>query len=98
MSSYTGTDNLEIMSVAVNYNNYLTTLILSGIRPGAKVLDIGAGIGTFAKRVRDNGYDVLCFEPDPVQSEIIKSNGLPVATSLDDIGRRPCWCRRFRRK
>lgn len=85
MSSYTGTDNLEIMSVAVNYNNYLMNLILADIRPGIKVLDIGAGIGTFAKRVRDNGYDVRCFEPDPVQSEIIKSNGLSVATCMEEI-------------
>ena len=85
MSSYTGTDNLEIMADAVNYNNYLMSLILARISPGVKVLDIGAGIGTFAKRLHDEGYDVHCFEPDLIQSEIIKSNGLPVARSMEEI-------------
>ena len=85
MSNYTGTDNLEIMADAVKYNNYLTNLILSNIHHGDKILDIGAGIGTFSKRVHDKGHNIHCFEPDSVQAEIIKSNGLPVATSMSEI-------------
>lgn len=85
MNAYTGSDNLEVMAAAVNYNNFLLTLILDHVRPGIKVLDIGAGIGTFAMRLNSAGYDVLCFEPDSKQSEIIKSNGLPVMRSLDEI-------------
>ena len=85
MNSYTGADNLEIMAVAVNYNNFLVALIANNMRPGIKVLDIGAGIGTFAKRLRDVGYDVLCFEPDQKQSEFIRSNGLRVTRSIEEI-------------
>lgn len=85
MNAYTGSDNLEVMAAAVNYNNFLLALILDHMRPRIKVLDIGAGIGTFAKRINSEGYDVLCFEPDPKQSEIIKLKGLPVVRSLDEI-------------
>lgn len=85
MSSYNGTDNLEIMSCAVNYNNYLMGLILAHLRPEVKVLDIGAGIGTFAKRIHDEGYDIHCFEPDLEQSEVIKANGLPVSRFADEV-------------
>ncbi len=85
MNNYTGTDNLEIMVAAVNYNKFLMNLILDHMHPAIKVLDIGAGIGTFAKKVHDEGYDVLCFEPDTNQSKYIKSNGLAVSKSIEEI-------------
>ena len=85
MNSYQGSDNLEIMTTAVNYNNFLVTLIVNHLRPGMKVLDIGAGIGTFARRLKDVGYDVLCFEPDPKQSAFIGASGLPVARLIEEI-------------
>jgi SAM-dependent methyltransferase len=87
MSTYTGYENLEAMAIAVNYNNYLFSLILTCMKTERelKVLDIGAGIGTFAKKVRDKGYDVLCYEPDPGQSEIMKAKGLRVTRCLDDV-------------
>ena len=85
MNGYTGTDNLEIMAAAIKYNNFLMALILDQMRPGAKVLDIGAGIGTFAKKLHDKGCDVHCYEPDLMQSEIIKSNGISVAIDMDEI-------------
>jgi 2-polyprenyl-3-methyl-5-hydroxy-6-metoxy-1,4-benzoquinol methylase len=85
MNTYTGSDNLEIMAAAVNYNNFLMTLLSDYIQPKFRILDIGAGIGTFAKKLRDEGYNVLCFEPDEIQAELIKSNGLPVASSIKEI-------------
>jgi SAM-dependent methyltransferase len=85
MNDYTGTDNLEIMAAAIKYNNYLTNLILTNARSGDKILDIGAGIGTFAKRLHDKGHNISCFEPDQLQSEVIESNGLLVARSMDEI-------------
>jgi SAM-dependent methyltransferase len=50
-----------------------------------KVLDIGTGIGTFAKPLCDEGYDVVCFEPDPNQAVHLRLNGLRVKGSLTDI-------------
>jgi 2-polyprenyl-3-methyl-5-hydroxy-6-metoxy-1,4-benzoquinol methylase len=85
MNGYTGTENLEIMAAAIKYNNFLMALILNQLHPGIKILDIGAGIGTFANRLNKEGYDVLCFEPDPKQSEFIKANRIPVATSIEEI-------------
>ncbi len=85
MSNYTGTDNLEIMAAAINYNNFLVSLILDQLDPGVIVLDIGAGIGTFANRIYKEGYDVICFEPDSKQSEFIKTKQIPVVTSVEAI-------------
>jgi len=43
MSEYTGTENLEIMTEAVNYNRFLLSLIRSNARRGDRIADIGAG-------------------------------------------------------
>lgn len=85
MSSYSGTDNLDVMTEAVNYNAFLLSLIRIRLRPGQKVLDIGAGIGTFAKALHAEGYDVLCFEPDPLQAERLVAEGLPTVTDMADL-------------
>lgn len=85
MDGYTGTDNLKVMAEAINYNGFLLSLIRNQLRQDLRVLDIGAGIGTFAKALRDDGHDVLCFEPDPKQAEYIQSTGIPVARALEDI-------------
>jgi len=44
-SGYTGIDNLEVMTEARNYNSWLVQLILEHARPGAEVVDFGAGSG-----------------------------------------------------
>lgn len=85
MSEYTGTDNLEVMAEAVNYNRFLLSLICGQLRQGLRVLDIGAGIGTFAKALHDEGHDVLCFEPDARQADHLRSLGLPVIKALEDL-------------
>jgi SAM-dependent methyltransferase len=83
MSKYTGTENLEIMAEAVNYNRYLLSLIRANARPGDRIADIGAGIGTFARALAADGLDVTCVEPDPRQSRVIADAGLPVVAAVD---------------
>jgi SAM-dependent methyltransferase len=83
MSEYTGTENLEIMAEAVNYNRYLLSLIRANARPGDRIADIGAGIGTFARALAADGLDVTCVEPDPRQSRVIADAGLPVVAAVD---------------
>ena len=60
MSSY----NLEVMEEAERYNRFLLDLVLPLAR-GKRVLDFGAGSGTFARHLIAVGVDVTCVEPDP---------------------------------
>jgi len=80
---YSGTDNLEIMAEAVNYNRFLISLVMAGAIPGDRILDIGAGIGTFAKIISAGGFSVCCMEPDATQAATITKAGLEVETSVD---------------
>ena len=85
MSEYGGTDNLEVMAEAVNYNRFLLDMVRSQLSSGDRALDIGAGIGTFAQALSEDGRDVTCFEPDASQRAHIESLGLPAIHNLDDV-------------
>jgi SAM-dependent methyltransferase len=73
---YTGTDNLEVMREAVNYNRALLDLVKAHVRASDRLLDFGAGTGTFAIALAAEGYDVECVEPDPAQRAAIEAAGL----------------------
>lgn len=85
MNKYTGTDNLEVMSLAENYNSFLERLITQHAKKTDKILDFGAGIGTFAKRLHVNGFDVSCLETDPDQANLITAYGIPTSTAISNI-------------
>lgn len=82
---YSGTDNLEVMAEAANYNEFLLNLIYRDINDGSEVLDFGAGIGTFANKLRDLNCCVACVEPDPEQFQILKNNNFSVYRDLQDV-------------
>lgn len=82
MSEYTGTENLEVMADAVNYNRFLIALIQNEVRLGEKIVDFGAGIGTFAKAVSSGGHQVHCIEPDRRQLERILESGLTASPDI----------------
>lgn len=84
--SYTGTDNLEAMASAINYNGFLLDLVRSAAKPGQMVMDFGAGIGTFAGALRNEGHDVLCVELDAIQAAEIRRAGLRVVRRMDEVG------------
>jgi predicted RNA methylase len=73
---YTGTDNLEVMREAVNYNRALLDLVKAHVRASDRLLDFGAGTGTFAIALAAEGHDVECVEPDPAQRAMIEAAGL----------------------
>jgi len=83
--NYTGTGNLEAMAGAVNYNRYLLDLVRHRVQAQERVIDVGAGIGTFAATLRAEGHDVLCIEPDVGQADVIRRAGMPVVTSIAQV-------------
>lgn len=87
MDSYTGTDLLDVMAEARNYNAFLVALVLQhrGGTGSVEAVDFGAGIGTFARMLEERGLKVLCIEPDPAQCARIRAGGMAAATDLDDV-------------
>lgn len=82
---YTGGDNLEIMAEAENYNAFLTDLVLAHCGGARRVLDFGAGNGTFARRLRERGLDVTCLELDAGQAESLRSQGFATCESIGAV-------------
>lgn len=85
VAEYSGGENLEVMEEAVNYNRFLLSLIRSHASREQKILDFGAGIGTFASALAKEGYSIRCVEADERQAQSIAAKGIPVARSLDAI-------------
>lgn len=85
MSNYNGKDNLEVMSYAKKYNNYLINLILENINKEDRVLDFGAGLGYYAKIIKENNFDITCLEPNLFQNKIITKHGIQTFKNLDEI-------------
>lgn len=77
---YTGRENLEAMTAAANYNRFLISLILSQ-RTGKeheRILDFGAGTGTYAKMLREHGVEPECLDPDKELQRELKRDGFTV--------------------
>lgn len=87
MTQYSGVDNLEVMAIARNYNAYLTGLLQREVRllDSPRVVDFGAGIGTFAESLKNLGCEVTCVETDRTLAHLLRSKGLRVEESPDRI-------------
>jgi SAM-dependent methyltransferase len=86
---YTGRDNLEVMADAKNYNAFLIDEVRAAIShvPKPRVLDFGAGAGTYARMLREAGTTADCLEPDATLQAAIRSVGLsavPDDTAVPD--------------
>jgi 2-polyprenyl-3-methyl-5-hydroxy-6-metoxy-1,4-benzoquinol methylase len=81
---YSGVDVLEALEGAHNYNDYLTRLIRQSTE-SRDLIDFGAGIGTFSKRLRTAGYYVTCIEPDPLQRQKLQEQGFDSFDSIASI-------------
>jgi 2-polyprenyl-3-methyl-5-hydroxy-6-metoxy-1,4-benzoquinol methylase len=82
---YPATDTLEIMTSAKRYNAFIEKLVIRHSPGAGKILDIGAGIGTFAQRMRAKGYAVRCIEPDGKQRKRIEEAGLPAHRAIEEV-------------
>jgi SAM-dependent methyltransferase len=81
---YSGVDILEALERAHNYNDYLTRLIRESTE-SKDLIDFGAGIGTFSKRLRTAGYHVRSIEPDPVQRQRLEEQGFDTLDSITAV-------------
>ena len=84
-AAYAGIDNLEVMKEAERYNRYLASLIAAELAPHDKVLDFGAGAGTFALPLIRQGVDVVCVEPDASLGAALRRAGARAVPSLDAV-------------
>jgi SAM-dependent methyltransferase len=86
---YTGQSNLEVMQSAVNYNQYLYKLVdnerKSFQKKNIRILDFGAGIGTYADILKDRGVSVDCIEIDPNGVKVLTEKGYTVYKSAKEI-------------
>lgn len=83
--NYTGTVNLEVMAEAVRYNAYLLALVRNVAGGCRRIIDFGAGIGTFASALATQGIKVACIEPDRDQLAVIRKTGMEAHASIDDL-------------
>ena len=84
--AYTGRDNLEAMTEAVNYNRFLIDSVMRWVRPGDRVLDFGAGSGTYADMLRERGVQPECLEPDAPLQAGLRTRGYVVVSEDAPLG------------
>ena len=85
--SYTGRDNLEVMADAKNYNGFLIAEVRAAVpdRPEPRILDFGAGAGTYASLLRDAGTTAECLEPDETLQGVIRDAGFTVVPDAETV-------------
>lgn len=85
--AYTGCENLEAMAEAKHYNDYLIQIITkAGATGKAKVLDFGAGSGTYTDLLVDKtGIKADCLEPDKTLQKTLKDKGYKVYEDISKL-------------
>ena len=59
------------------------SLIKKWVQPGARLLDIGAGLGMFLKLAREQGYEVSAVEPNEESTKVLEEHyGIPMQSCL----------------
>jgi 2-polyprenyl-3-methyl-5-hydroxy-6-metoxy-1,4-benzoquinol methylase len=82
---YSGIENLEVMQEAVNYNRYLLSLVTAQLDAAHRVLDFGAGTGTFALPLHRSGVGVIAIEPDAMLRSRLTALGIDARPSMAGI-------------
>lgn len=82
---YSGVDNLDAMVDAVHYNQFLVQEVVRHGCSAQRLLDFGAGTGTFARKLKECGFDVVCVETDPHLQAELRRSGFECHASLATI-------------
>lgn len=82
---YTGVDNLEVMREAENYNRFLIELVTRHAAGAKRVIDFGAGSGTFAVPCAAAGFQVTAVEPDEHLRSLLGGQGIPSAATVEAL-------------
>ena len=85
MTEYTGIENLEVMLEARQYNAFLRSVIDTRLKLQDKVVDFGAGAGTFAIPLVSRGVDIVCVEQDARLRKILQEANATTVASIDEI-------------
>jgi SAM-dependent methyltransferase len=83
--TYTGLNVLETLDGATNYNALLVDLILQSAHGRQRMLDFGAGLGTFSKLLRAKGTEVVCVESDPYLADALVRDGFQTFRHLNEV-------------
>ncbi|MCB1955549.1 MAG: methyltransferase domain-containing protein [Rhodocyclaceae bacterium] len=80
-----GSENLDAMLAAENYNAFLVSQLRRHLAGCRQVLDFGAGNGFFAERMQKQGFKVVAVEPEPDLGVRIGALGIPCVRSLEGV-------------
>ena len=84
--SYTGRDNLDAMSYAINYNNYIYSWLSKNLKKDDSILDFGSGHGEFFKRFQVENANIIGIEPDLSMHQYYKNKN--IYQSIDKVEKR----------
>lgn len=83
-----GDENLDAMASAHHYNEHLVSLLMRQFRTSDRLLDFGAGIGTFARLLRTRGFSIECLEIDSSYRARLEADGFRVHADLASVPER----------
>lgn len=83
--TYAGAHNLDIMSEARRYNAHLLSCVEERARPGDRLVDFGAGPGTFAIALAERQHRVVAVEIDPAFRRRLAERGVPAHERLEAL-------------
>lgn len=69
-----------------SWEPHIADIILSGMKPNGIFVDIGANIGWHSKIAQNAGYDVIAFEPMPLNYDVLKLNCTKPGSGLYNVG------------
>jgi FkbM family methyltransferase len=84
---HTSGDKFVSTAIAITgvWEPRISKLIVDAMKPGGIFVDIGANIGWHSKIVQNEGYNVIAFEPEPENYNILKENCKKIGSTLHSV-------------